>query len=62
MRAAHGSYGNERDEDLVALCRRHHGAFHAKHAVARDMTEDTVSFVHSAVFDEEANRTLSSIR
>jgi len=57
----YANYGNERDEDLVPLCRNHHGAFHAQHGVSRDMTEDTAAFIHGAVFDEQAANVLRNI-
>ncbi len=59
---AYGNYGRERDEDLVALCKKHHEGFHAKHGVARDMRLDTDSYVHTALFDETAQQVMRAIQ
>jgi hypothetical protein len=34
---SYADLGNERDEDLVAVCRTHHDQFHQRYGVAGDM-------------------------
>lgn len=47
------NYGKEYDDDLIALCNKHHGDFHNRHGVSGNMRADTDAFVSSALFDEE---------
>lgn len=44
--AYYGEYGNERDEDLVPLCREHHEMFHEQFGkTKKDMRKDTNKFI-----------------
>lgn len=38
-------YGNELDENLVALCSEHHKLFHQMYGVKGDMKKDTLNFL-----------------
>lgn len=50
----YGNYGREPDDDLVALCNKHHEDFHNRYGVSKNMKEETDAFISSALFDEEA--------
>lgn len=39
------NYGFEKDEDLMALCREHHLAFHSNYPLQKDMRKDTIEFM-----------------
>lgn len=41
----YGNFGFERDEDLIALCRRHHEELHAEIGVSKDMRYATAIFI-----------------
>ena len=41
----YGSFGQEKDEDLIPLCEPHHNEYHAKNGTQRNMKERTMAFI-----------------
>ena len=54
--------GNERDEDLIPLCRQHHSLFHEMLGGSRRKMEvETRTFIQAAQFDLEAEAVMRNI-
>lgn len=41
----YGEFGQEKDEDLIPLCKNHHEEYHAQNGTQRDMRNRTMEFV-----------------
>ncbi len=57
----YGNYGNENDNDLVPLCRKHHEGFHTRYGVKGNMRNETDEYVMAALFEEEVDSAMKSI-
>jgi len=56
----YGNYGQEKDKDLVPLCRTHHGALHAKIGVRKDMHYQTEYFLADMIAEWDTEHEISS--
>ncbi len=45
----YGRFGQEKDEDLIPLCREHHDEYHAKNGTQRNMKRRTMEYIQSKV-------------